>query len=305
MTETPTAVPVSLTAALAAVQAELPDVAKSRTADVKTKGGVEYSYDYADLAAVSRVILPMLGRVGLAWTTRPTLVENRLVLVYELRHVSGELIEGVYPLPTSSSPQEVGSAMTYARRYTLCCVTGVAPEQDDDDGAAAGQPARGRRTAQRRTQPARQADGPPARTMQRAPQGGPPLPGEPGFDQPPGPAADDRITQQQIRKLNALFNERGIEDKAQRLELAARIAGRPLASSMELTKRLASIVIDTIATYPIPESQPVPASEPPADPVPETPAATGPEPDDDGEVPPEGVGVSPEELAQYEQGALS
>lgn len=130
MTESP------LTAALAAVQAELPDVRKSETATVQTKTGGSYKYSYADLAAVSKAILPLLGKHGLAWVTKPTITEGRFVLVYQLRHVSGEMETGEYPLPTGT-PQEIGSAITYARRYTLCSVTGVAPESDDDDAAAA------------------------------------------------------------------------------------------------------------------------------------------------------------------------
>ncbi len=308
MTDEPAAMPATYDAALAAVQAELPDIVKARTAIVPTKSGGSYTYDYADLPAVSRIIVPMLAKVGLNWSAKPTVVDGEFRLIYRLKHVSGESDGGEWPLPMPgrATPQEVGGAITYARRYALCSMTGVAPEGDDDDAAASERSQRrGRQTAQRRAQPARQADGPPAQTMQRAPQGGPPLPGEPGFDQPPGPADADQITQWQVRKMNALFRERGIEDKSARLGLASHVAGRPLTSSMELTKREASMVIDAIPTYPVAESQPAPAPEPPADPAPETPVAAAAEPDDDGEIPPEGVGVSPEELAQYEQGALS
>lgn len=127
----------NLTAALAKVQAELPEIRKSETAEVKTKTGGTYKYSYADLAAVSKAILPLLGKHGLAWVTRPTLRDDgSLVLAYELRHVSDEKITGEYPL-SKGTPQEIGSAITYARRYCLCSVTGVAPESDDDDAAAA------------------------------------------------------------------------------------------------------------------------------------------------------------------------
>src|SRR5690606_34618165 len=84
----------TLTAALAAVQAELPSITKGETAVVPTKAGGKYTYSYADLAAVSKAVLPLLGKHGLAWVTRPTLVDGRLVLAYSLRHVSGEEITG-------------------------------------------------------------------------------------------------------------------------------------------------------------------------------------------------------------------
>lgn len=121
----------ALTEALAAVQAALPEVRKGQKADAG-----QYSYSYADLAAVSKAILPLLAKHGLAWVTRPTVVDGRFVLVYELRHTSGEVVTGEYPL-TGGTPQQIGSAITYARRYCLCSVTGVAPESDDDDAQAA------------------------------------------------------------------------------------------------------------------------------------------------------------------------
>jgi hypothetical protein len=127
----------NLTAALAAVQAELPSVGKDKTAKVETRTGGSYKYSYADLAAVTRAILPVLSKHGLAWATCPTKHDGVFVLRYELRHVSGQSIEGWYPLPQNGTPQELGSALTYARRYCLCSVTGVAPESDDDDAAAA------------------------------------------------------------------------------------------------------------------------------------------------------------------------
>jgi len=126
----------TLAEALAAVQADLPEVRKAETAKVPTKTGGSYSYTYADLAAITRVILPRLGQVGLSWTTKPTIVGDRFVLVYKLLHSSGEFEEGAYPLPDRGSPQEIGSAITYARRYALCSVTGVAPDDDDDAAEA-------------------------------------------------------------------------------------------------------------------------------------------------------------------------
>lgn len=127
----------TLTAALAAVQADLPVVGKDQKATVKSDKG-SYTYKYANLAAVSAAILPLLSKNGLAWVTLPTFDEGgRFVLRYELRHVSGESLAGSYPLPNTSRPQEMGSAITYARRYALCAVTGVAPEEDDDNASAA------------------------------------------------------------------------------------------------------------------------------------------------------------------------
>ncbi len=118
----------TLAEALAALQARLPRVEK--TADA------QYG-KYADLTMVSEAILPLLASVGLSFTARPTLSgEARFVLLYSLLHVSGDELTGEYPLPASGSPQQIGSAITYARRYTLCAVTGLAPGGDDDEASA-------------------------------------------------------------------------------------------------------------------------------------------------------------------------
>jgi hypothetical protein len=128
----------TLAAALAAFQAALPNVAKDNTAQVRSEKG-SYSYKYADLSDISPIVLPLLGRHGLAFVSAPTLNDNgQFVLAYQLVHESGDKIEGSYPLPSAQTPaQQLGSAITYARRYALCAVTGVAPGGDDDDANSA------------------------------------------------------------------------------------------------------------------------------------------------------------------------
>jgi hypothetical protein len=130
----------NLATALAAFQAELPSIVKESTAKVTSdKGG--FTYGYADLAAVSKVVLPLLGKHGLSFSSRPTLVEGKFALAYVLRHSCGDEDSGVYPLPTTGTPQQIGSAITYARRYSLMAVSGVFPQGEDDDGKAAGEAA--------------------------------------------------------------------------------------------------------------------------------------------------------------------
>ena len=115
-------------AALAAVQAELPAVTKNRTADVGT-----YKYAYADLADVSAAIMPILGKHGLAFTALPGHQPNgKFGLRYYLLHKSGARLEGFYEIPEQGGIQQVGGRITYARRYVLCAVTGVAADEDTD-----------------------------------------------------------------------------------------------------------------------------------------------------------------------------
>ncbi|MBN9198485.1 MAG: ERF family protein [Microbacterium ginsengisoli] len=126
--------PATLTEALSAFQAELPRVQKGARND-------HFKSSYADLADVVGVVLPALARQGLAWVTVPTMTEAGFRLEYSLQHVGGERIDGSWPLPnpTESTAQAVGSAITYAKRYALSAVTGVAPDQDDDGNSASQQ----------------------------------------------------------------------------------------------------------------------------------------------------------------------
>jgi hypothetical protein len=126
-----------LAQALATLMTKLPEIKKVSEAKVETKGGGSYKYTYADLAQISRVLLPILGECGLSFITKPTMTDDgRMVLAYKLLHVTGQSEDGQYPLPTGGTPQSMGSAITYARRYCLCAVTGVAPDEDDDGAAA-------------------------------------------------------------------------------------------------------------------------------------------------------------------------
>jgi hypothetical protein len=128
-----------LAEALAKVQANLPTIEKSKTATVTMKAGGTYSYKYADLADAVEKTYPLLAQHGLSFSASPTLnASDRFVLAYALLHESGEERSGEYPLPDPSSarPQDIGSAITYARRYSFCAVTGLVTEEDDDGNLA-------------------------------------------------------------------------------------------------------------------------------------------------------------------------
>lgn len=159
----------NLAAALAAFQAELPSMAADKTGKIKgrTREGnpYEYSYNYADLSSVADAILPTLGKHGLSFSARPTVIDGGFALVYTLRHLGGESDAGVWPLPSPMQvgPQELGSAITYARRYALLAVTGCFPAGMDDDGKAAQDTASSRqqeRTQQRQDRRQRQSQQP-------------------------------------------------------------------------------------------------------------------------------------------------
>src|SRR5512143_223709 len=135
----------SLAKALAAFQAELPTLRKDEDAKVKgqTRDGRDYdrSYKYADLAQVVEMVLPVLGKHGLAVTSRTTVGPDGLMLQVSLVHESGEREIGYWPLPSGQKigPQDLGSAMTYGRRYLTLALTGTYPGGEDDEGAKAQQ----------------------------------------------------------------------------------------------------------------------------------------------------------------------
>lgn len=92
---------------------------------------------YADLPTVIDAIKPQLNANEIVYIQTPSPSESgTLALTTRLLHVSGEWIEdtAIVPLP-KADPQGYGSAMTYARRYSLASITGL--YQDDDDGNAA------------------------------------------------------------------------------------------------------------------------------------------------------------------------
>jgi hypothetical protein len=124
-----------LAAALAKAQGEIAAPKKGRTATIKSDKG-SYGYSYADLADVIESYRPALAKHGLALTQAMRLQEGHIVLNTKLLHSSDQWIDSDYPIASYNRPQEQGSAITYARRYAVTALLGIAAE-DDDDGAAA------------------------------------------------------------------------------------------------------------------------------------------------------------------------
>lgn len=117
--------------ALSKVQAELKPAPKDSENPF-------FKSSYADLATVCKTVFPVLTKHGLSVSQ---IAEGEGSVTTILLHTSGEWIKGTLSLkPTKSDPQGMGSAITYARRYALASICGLATEDEDDDGNAASKP---------------------------------------------------------------------------------------------------------------------------------------------------------------------
>lgn len=217
----------ALAVALAAFQAAMPTVLKGNTATVPTKSGGQYRYTYADLGDVVRAAMPLLTTNGLSFSVCPRRCEDgKYELAGILLHESGEYLEGALPLPHHGTAQELGSAITYARRYLLGAMTGIVTD-DDDDGRLGSQA--------QHTPPTRNAP------SHEGPKSEPPP--EPQVFEDDGTMMLDRTR----ARLFAMFGERGINDREQQLAGINRIIPRHLDSRSELTEAEAQLVITVLA----------------------------------------------------------
>src|SRR5262249_43502692 len=127
----------ALNAALAAAQGEFPPIPKQKTVTVETRAGRTYAFSYATLDAILAACRPALAKHGLALVQ---LLENdgRPALRPELRHKDGGVVGSSFPLQqVPESPQQLGSLITYLRRYMITALLGIAAEEDDDGEQAA------------------------------------------------------------------------------------------------------------------------------------------------------------------------
>ena len=120
--------------ALAAAQAQMGKAIKDST-------NPAFRSRYADLASVMDACLPALNANGVA-VYQPTIDDDTGRFVETiLAHESGETIRCRVPLIVQKNDmQGYGSAVTYARRYGLMCMAGIAPEDADGNAAAKAAP---------------------------------------------------------------------------------------------------------------------------------------------------------------------
>jgi hypothetical protein len=105
---------------------------------LKSSSNPHFKSRYADLAACVEAVVESLNNNGIALTQRVSPSENGVIVETVFIHESGEVINcGQLHVPASKhDAQGYGSALTYARRYSLMAACGIAPEDDDGNAAS-------------------------------------------------------------------------------------------------------------------------------------------------------------------------
>ena len=104
---------------------------------LKTSTNPHFRSRYADLAACVEAVIDSLNANGIALIQRTHDSDNGVAVETMFVHESGETLSGgILHVPAAKhDPQGYGSALTYARRYSLMAACGIAPEDDDANAA--------------------------------------------------------------------------------------------------------------------------------------------------------------------------
>jgi hypothetical protein len=134
-----------LAAALSKTQAMLQGAVKDAKND-------HFKSRYADLASCWDACRDALAANGLSVVQLPEGDGSVVTMTTMLIHASGQWVActGTFR-PTKADPQGLGSCITYARRYQLCAIVGISPE--DDDGNAASEPMKQQPKPERKPEP--------------------------------------------------------------------------------------------------------------------------------------------------------
>jgi hypothetical protein len=129
----------TLAAALAKAQGELVNPEKSLVATIRVdrRGGAEQTFRYAPLSSGLDIVRKVLGQheIATVQTTSIDQAAGMVNLTTVLAHSSGEWIASDWPvcaLSETATPHRMGAALTYARRYALFTLVGIAGEDDLD-----------------------------------------------------------------------------------------------------------------------------------------------------------------------------
>jgi hypothetical protein len=105
---------------------------------LKTSTNPHFRSKYVDLAGCVEAVVDALNAAGIALIQRTSEDSTGVTVETVFVHESGEMLEcGKLHVPAAKQdPQGYGSALTYARRYSLMAACGIAPEDDDGNAAS-------------------------------------------------------------------------------------------------------------------------------------------------------------------------
>ena len=122
-----------IAAALAKAQAVMKNAALNKV-------NPHFKSKYADLAEIRDAVIPALTANGIAVVqTLSGSANDHPYVLTRLQHASGQWFESACPILGASDMQKMGSAITYARRYSLSAICGIAADEDDDANATMSQ----------------------------------------------------------------------------------------------------------------------------------------------------------------------
>jgi len=201
-----------LNAAFAKAQGAFVQPEMNRTAEVKKEGRLLYTTHYADLNAIVEAIRKALSENELSFTQAILPRGNGWVLVLTLRHSSGEETESVMPLTFGSlTAQQIGSQLTYLKRYQVSAFFGIAADADDDANGAVGNEALFADKKKQQTGSQTKSSSPPQ--QQRQQNSAPKPPPAPPKDPPKAPSRNEApASAELLNDLAALQQARGVSD---------------------------------------------------------------------------------------------
>jgi hypothetical protein len=105
---------------------------------LKTSTNPHFRSKYVDLAGCVEAVVDSLNAAGIALIQRTSQDDTGVTVETVFVHESGQMLEcGKLHVPAAKQdPQGYGSALTYARRYSLMAACGIAPEDDDGNAAS-------------------------------------------------------------------------------------------------------------------------------------------------------------------------
>lgn len=121
--------------ALSKFQSQIPRIDLDREVEVQTKTGGKYKFRYATFANILEKIRKPLSENGLSFSQLVT-ADGGVTTI--LMHSSGEWLSSTLIITGDKTPQGIGSAITYNKRYSLTSILGICGDDDDDGNGAQG-----------------------------------------------------------------------------------------------------------------------------------------------------------------------